>query len=168
MVLVLVSGGMWLTTGAVGARLLVQHGWGMARSLAIGAVLGPLTAAVLLCGLQKPAQRVAEAAEGILRLENLPLPLAVVHRDGRVITANRALRQLLGYDLTELVDRPIWELNAEPEVGKACFAELLQVGVLPERELFYRRRDGRTVATTSTAIVTRGEPGILITVSSRT
>jgi PAS domain S-box-containing protein len=102
---------------------------------------------------------VAAAAEAVLSLENAGLPLIVTHPDGRVALVNRALRDLLGYGLSDLVNRPVWELHVDPDVGRRFFHKLLQTGHAWDHFLVLRRRDGEAVPTYSSAIVTKDDDG---------
>ena len=102
---------------------------------------------------------VAAAAEAVLSVENAGLPLFVMHPDGRVAMANRAMRALLGYGLTDIVNRRVWDLHAEPEQGKRYFAEVLEAGQASENYLMLCRRDGKAVATYSSAVVVRDDRG---------
>jgi PAS domain S-box-containing protein len=159
----LVGGAMWLVVGA----LVLRCGTGGRRiAWALGIVLGPF-AGLTRGGEGGEGGGVSSAAEAILRLENAALALFIVHRDGRVAMANRAMRELLGYELDELVDRRLWELQVDPEAGRSSFQTLLTNGELLEQELVDRRRDGGIIATSSSAIVTTTEPSVIITVSMR-
>lgn len=102
---------------------------------------------------------VAAVAEAVLHVENAPLALIVCWPDGHVSMANRAMRALLGYGDGEIVRCQVWELCADPDHGQRCFRQLLSDGEAPERLMVLRRRDGQTVPTYGSAVVTKGEGG---------
>ena len=97
-----------------------------------------------------------------MSFENAALPLVVTHPDGRVAMANRAMCELLGYGFADIVNRPVWELHAEPERGERCFHKLLQTGKARENLLVLRRSDGQSVPTYSSGLVTRDDRGTVI------
>src|SRR4051812_39513013 len=87
---------------------------------------------------------ITTAAEGILTVENAPLPLAVLRRDGTFLLANRAMRSLLGYEQNELDGRYFSEFFDIP----GCPARLhhvLETGVNPEIACLARHKAGHTV-----------------------
>lgn len=102
---------------------------------------------------------VAAAAEAVLSVENAPLPLVVCHPDGRVAMANRAMRALLGYRDGEIVNRRVWELQADPESGRHCFDKLLHDGEMAQHFVLLCGRDGEMVPTYGSAVVTRDDDG---------
>jgi PAS domain S-box-containing protein len=89
-------------------------------------------------------EEIAAAAEEFLMVENAALPLAVVLPNGRVAMANRALRDLLGYDRGDLAGRDVCELIAEDDCARH-WREAVESGVTAERTARLRRSDGASV-----------------------
>ncbi|MEY2477692.1 MAG: fold [Actinomycetota bacterium] len=102
---------------------------------------------------------IASAAEGILFVEDAPLPLFVAVPDGRVALANRALRELLGYQGGDLIGQRVAELFADPTAA-AFWSDLLVAGGAAERAMELRRRDGTSIAARSAAVVVTGRDGV--------
>jgi PAS domain S-box-containing protein len=102
---------------------------------------------------------ICSEAEGILAVENAPLPLVVVLPDGQVAVANRALRELLGYSSDDLAGLHVLDLVADPHVAVACWAEWLAAGGAPDHAVDLRHRNGATIAARSAWIVVYGDDG---------
>jgi PAS domain S-box-containing protein len=81
--------------------------------------------------------------------------------DGKVIDANRALVQMLGYDsLEELRATPIaGQIYAEPKERAQAMAELDALGTVNNRELRLKRRDGAILTILENARAVRGADG---------
>ncbi len=80
--------------------------------------------------------------------------------DGRVVRANPALAELLGYDRPE----DMGEVNAlstyaHPENRPALIAHLLEHGFVKDRQVELQRRDGSTLWASVTARLQRGPDG---------
>lgn len=95
---------------------------------------------------------VAGAAEDILTVENAGLPLMLIHPDGEIAMANRAMRALLGYDKSQLDGRPIEDVfpdDWKPE----RWQELLRTGTMAEHRVRLRRGDGGSIAARAAGVV---------------
>jgi len=88
-------------------------------------------------------------AEEVLMVENAPTPLAAVVPAGRVVLANRSLRNLLGYRAEDIRDRLVTELA---DVGGSCDVNAWQH--LTNWRVRLRHRDGTWLdARVSTIVV---------------
>ena len=95
---------------------------------------------------------VAAAAEDILTVENAGLPLLLIHPDGEIAMANRAMRTLLGYGKSQLDGRTISDVF--PDDGQAeRWQELLRTGTMAEHPVRLRRGDGGSIAARAASIV---------------
>ncbi|MEY2478036.1 MAG: fold [Actinomycetota bacterium] len=110
---------------------------------------------------------VAAAAEGILLVENAPLPLIVASPDGRISLANRAMRDLLGYETAAPIGQPIVDLLAEGPEAEGWWDDLLAAGATHEYPVQLRRRDGQAVPAGFSALVVTGEGGAAAWVVAR-
>jgi len=110
---------------------------------------------------------VAAAAEGILLVENAPLPLIVASPDGRISLANRAMRDLLGFEATAPVGQPIVDLLVEEPDAEGWWGDLLAAGAIHEIPVQLRRRDGQAVPAGFSALVVTGEGGAAAWVVAR-
>jgi PAS domain S-box-containing protein len=106
-------------------------------------------------------------ADAILTLENAPLPLVVASPDGTIRMANRALRELLGYEPEELVGQEIWSLSGDVGVSRERWARMLESGGITEHRAELRRRDGVAVNVSTAAVVVPHEDGAPRLVISR-
>ena len=97
----------------------------------------------------RAAETVACTAESLLAFENAALPLAVCDPGGRIIMCNRALRALLGYDLDELLGKPIAEVVApSADALYKTWTDRLDASAMditPERPFTLWRKDGSAV-----------------------
>jgi PAS domain S-box-containing protein len=84
---------------------------------------------------------VAAAAADILTVENAGVPLMLIRPDGEIAMANRAMRELLGYDASQLIGRPVGDVFAD-EQDNERWNELLRTGVMAEHPVNLRRGDG--------------------------
>ena len=90
---------------------------------------------------------VVSSAAAILAVENAALPLLVLQVDGTISMANRAIRDLLGYESSEVVGRPVWDLLVEPkDLASQRWRRLLHTGMASEHIVHFRHRDGRSIA----------------------
>jgi PAS domain S-box-containing protein len=74
--------------------------------------------------------------------ENSPIAIHWVGPDGRILRANRAELQLLGYEASEYIGRPICEFHANPADGEVIFQRLLRGEAVHHQEATLRRKDG--------------------------
>ena len=97
----------------------------------------------------RAAETVACTAESLLAFENAALPLAVCDPGGRIVMCNRTLRALLGYELDELLGKPIDEVVApSSDPMYRTWDDRLDAGALditPERPFTLWRKDGSAV-----------------------
>jgi PAS domain S-box-containing protein len=109
------------------------------------------------------AQAVANTAENLLAFENAALPLAVCDRAGRIAMCNRALRSLLGYELDELVGKPVGEIVEAPNdaIYKTWDArtDASAVSMTPERRFRLWRKDGSSVTVRAASSVVHDDDG---------
>jgi PAS domain S-box-containing protein len=109
------------------------------------------------------AAAVARTAESLLAFENAALPLAVCDRAGRIAMCNRALRTLLGYELDELLGKPVGEIVQPPDdaMYTTWHARLdaSAVSTTPERRFRLWRRDGSSVAVRAASSVVHDDEG---------
>jgi PAS domain S-box-containing protein len=90
-------------------------------------------------------ETVADTAESLLAFENAALPLGVLDPAGRIMLANRALRRLLGYELDELVGKPVQDLVVSDgaDVVEQWQRRLDSAArATPERRIRLWRKDG--------------------------
>ncbi len=79
--------------------------------------------------------------------------LILVGRDGRILKANRATFDLLGYKADELIGKPITKILPTSVGGSTLFAifaeaglrELLKNGYVRDVEIVYRAKDGQKI-----------------------
>lgn len=74
--------------------------------------------------------------------EHAPVGLHWVGLDGRILWANRAALDLLGYSAEEYVGRPIADFHADPEVTDDIFRGLARGETLRDYEAALRHKDG--------------------------
>jgi PAS domain S-box-containing protein len=104
------------------------------------------------------------AAESLLTFENAALPLTVVCPEGKIVMANRAMRDLLGYEFSDLVGRSMHEVVvASSDEWNRAWEERLQGGerVTPERRMQLRRGNGAEITVrASSVVVTDGQGAV--------
>lgn len=109
------------------------------------------------------AETVACTAESLLTFENAALPLAVCDPGGRIVMCNSALRALLGYELDELLGKPVGDVVAEDHDGKyKSWEERLGPTadvVTPQRRVRLWRRDGSFVPVWSSSVLVHDAEG---------
>jgi PAS domain S-box-containing protein len=98
-------------------------------------------------------------AEDVLLVENAPTALAAVVSGGRLVMANRALRELLGYGLEELAGRSVTELldRCHADFGHDWHTPL-EAAI--ERPIRLRRSDGSSLAARITTVVVRDQAAV--------
>jgi PAS domain S-box-containing protein len=109
-----------------------------------------------------PEQTVAGTAEALLAFENAALPLCVVHPNGRVLMANKAIRTLLGYELDELVGKSVVDvIAADPETILETWQQRMDSGtrVTPERKLRLCHKDGSVFGVRASSVVVSDAQG---------
>jgi len=77
--------------------------------------------------------------------EHAPQPLHWVGGDGRILRANQAEADMLGYTRAELVGRHIGELHEDPEASAAILRRLGAGETLVAEPARLRRKDGRVL-----------------------
>src|SRR4029077_16899135 len=75
-------------------------------------------------------------------LENAVEGLQRIGRDGRILWANRALLDLLGYTPEEYVGRRVVEFHADPAVLEEHWERLMRGEILYDCPARLRRKDG--------------------------
>lgn len=79
--------------------------------------------------------------------DHAPIGICMTTRDGRILTANRTLEQILGYDepgaLADLnIARDVFE---SPDVRQVLISQIDSRGTITEAEVRWKRRDGSSV-----------------------
>ncbi|MGC8639267.1 MAG: PAS domain-containing sensor histidine kinase [Isosphaeraceae bacterium] len=94
-------------------------------------------------------------------LETGPQPFAVVGVHQRVLSANRAFGELVGYSVDELVGMSILELTAEDsqDLTRQYHADILATGMNKRLMKKYRRKDGSVVPVELVVDVFRDDAG---------
>jgi PAS domain S-box-containing protein len=98
-------------------------------------------------------------AEDVLLIENAPTALAAVVSGGRLVMANRALRELLGYGPDELAGRCVTDFL------ERCEADLYRdwhttLETATEQAIRLRRRDGTLMAARVTSVLVRDDAAV--------
>jgi PAS domain S-box-containing protein len=88
-------------------------------------------------------EEVRESKEELERFfENSPVPIHWVDPEGRIVRANRAELDLLGYGRDEYIGRDIRDFHVDPERAARALAKLRAGETLRGFELQVRRKDG--------------------------
>jgi PAS domain S-box-containing protein len=107
-------------------------------------------------GVDRHHETITGTAESLLTFENAALPLSVMCPEGKIVMANRAMRDLLRYEFTDLVGRSMYDVVADPDEFKDRWEERLRgvPRVTPEQPLRLRTGDGTeiTVRASSTLV----------------
>ncbi|MCU1460098.1 MAG: fold [Acidimicrobiales bacterium] len=102
---------------------------------------------------------IASEVEGMLAVENTPLPLIVMLPNRRVAMANRAWRDLMGYRSEDVCGRDVLDFVIERDIADQRQAELLATGRTSESTVALRRRDGKPIDVRSSSILVYGDSG---------
>ncbi len=115
---------------------------------------------------RKHAERTLGASEERFRtlVVNAPIGVYRTTREGRILDANPALLQMVGYSsFEELAQRNLQEDGFGPEYDRRAFCERLErEGVIRGLEGTWRRRDGTTVHVRENAAAVRDGDGRII------
>lgn len=104
---------------------------------------------------------VGDLAASLIAFEQSTVAMAVILMDGRLVKANRALRELLGYEEGELMGMPVRQLLAHPEDGSSeRQAQLFATDALPAQQLIVRRKDGYAMSLSAWSILVRDAEGV--------
>ena len=108
---------------------------------------------------QRRALRDAEARYHVL-FDSVPTPLYRSTPDGRILGANRAMVDLLGYpDLSTLLATPVLAIYADPEERRRWQCDAERSGVIRGREILFRRLDGEVRRVLLNVSITRDDDG---------
>ncbi|HEY0985771.1 MAG TPA: PAS domain S-box protein, partial [Kofleriaceae bacterium] len=93
-------------------------------------------------------------------LENAPVPIHSVDRDGVIVYANRAELALLGYRADEYIGRPVAEFHVDAAVVADMLERVGRGETLHDCEAELRAKDGsiRSVLISSNMVIENGEP----------
>ena len=109
------------------------------------------------------AQTVAGTAESLLAFENAALPLAVCDPGGRIVMCNRALRDVLGYELDELIGMPVGDIvEHDPEAPYTTWDARLDpsaMDITPERRAKVFRKDGSALTVRASSSLVHDDEG---------
>lgn len=95
----------------------------------------------------------------------VPVALYRTDEDGNLLTANRALANLLGYDDVEQLRSALQSVGAvyvDPSVRDAWIEEINQRGLVFDFDVEFRRADGSTIWVQDTARAIRDDEGELL------
>jgi PAS domain S-box-containing protein len=127
--------------------------------------------AQLAQALEEKSQALQAQADFRVSFESAAVGQVHSDADGRIIRANRAYAQMLGYEPEELVGRIGWDFTLPDELddAQARHAGLLAGSLEPySREKRYRRRDGTVVWGRVSGSVVRapdtGEPALTVAI----
>lgn len=104
------------------------------------------------------AERQDELRRSIL--DTIPFSIIATDPGGRIVTANPAAEQLLGYRKGELVGTPLEAIDDhEREGGVVGAASAGLAGSMEDSEWTYRRKDGGRVPVSEAIVALRGDSG---------
>ena len=116
------------------------------------------------------AGRAADTAASLLTFENAPLPLGVFSPDGNVVMANRAMRDLLGYEFDGLIGRSVFDvvLGDRAEIVRA-WTERIAGGtrVTPEQSIRVECADGSAMPVRASSVLVPDAQGAVRYVVAR-
>jgi PAS domain S-box-containing protein len=78
--------------------------------------------------------------------------LMLIRPDGEIAMVNRAMRELLGYETSQLVGRPMGDVFAD-EQYRDRWNELLRTGAMAEHPVSLRRGDGDSIPARAASVV---------------
>jgi len=143
---------VWLE---VSMRVIRENG----RRVAIQGAARDITA-------RKNAEKALKESEERFRqlYDNAPVCYQSLDELGRLIEVNQAWRDLLGYDVDEVVGRPFSEFVApmkRPSYGER-FTRLKARGQIRQVELLLQRKDGSTLTVAMDGVVERDQRGTFL------
>lgn len=107
----------------------------------------------------------------LLAFDESPIAMAILLIDGTIVKVNQRLRDLIGYEDSELVGAPASTFSARSDIDQAdSRSELSATGAIHRRTSQLRRKDGSLVDVMSSAVVVRdhaGEPRYVIARAAR-
>jgi PAS domain S-box-containing protein len=92
-------------------------------------------------------------------LEQLPVGIYRTTTRGRIVHANRALAEMLGYELDELDELSAADVFVNPDERASQLSEWLERGGVVSNELKFKRGDGTTIWIRDTGQAIRDESG---------
>lgn len=94
-------------------------------------------------------------------LDTIPFSIIATDPAGRIVTANPAAEQLLGYRNDELVGTSIGQIDDQVREGGVAGAagDASPVGIMEDSEWTYRRKDGGRVPVSEAIVPLRGDAG---------
>ncbi|WP_052263420.1 EAL domain-containing protein [Geobacter pickeringii] len=85
--------------------------------------------------------------------------LLVLSPDGTIVETNSALGTLLGYHEAELAGHPFAIVMDDRVAAQELLAELVEEGQVPDREVFYRAKDGEIIPVVISGAAMHGPAG---------
>ncbi|MEW5771331.1 MAG: PAS domain S-box protein [Pseudomonadota bacterium] len=107
-----------------------------------GEIVGSVTTFVDISGRRRAEQALRRAQ---FMVENTPQEVWLARSDGRLVYANRAAADSLGYTQAELAGMTVADVNEESAHDFAEFARMLKAAPHPPIEVRHRARDGRLI-----------------------
>jgi PAS domain S-box-containing protein len=116
---------------------------------------------------RKVAEEALRSSEEKFRnlVENAPVGIAIVSKDGRSILRNQAMAEMVGYELAEIIDIPAIERYYDPE-DRGRFLELAEKGAVRNFETRLKCKRGGYLWVTTTSIHQKTEISHLIRIGS--
>lgn len=91
-------------------------------------------------------------------IDSIPFSIIATDPDGRIVTANPAAEELLGYRKNELVGTSLSDIDGEAREGGVVSTPDL-VGIGEENEGVYRRKDGSRIPVSTAIVPLPGDTG---------
>ncbi|MDK2124980.1 sensor domain-containing diguanylate cyclase [Parachitinimonas caeni] len=149
------------------------------RHKALAYVLGGMLSSLLLLAIIYRGWRETELVAAIARqqsrlqqqeqrfrfvVETMPTPLLMVRANGLVLYANRAVGELLGVALADIIDHPLFSYVSRNEQATELAAKLDKEHTLHDYEIRLKRGSGEVfwASLAATQVECEGEPAYLI------
>ena len=98
-----------------------------------------------------------------LLFENSPLSIGTAAMDGRVLTANTAMKTLFGYPDDDIFEANVFDFFPDDEIRREIMDQLFKKGLIREPVLQLQRSDGTLIyANLTESILSRGDQDVLL------